>query len=99
VITDSGALAFFRFDPGPLNIIFPLYLYLTIGLSLFILLRNLFTGSKYFNLQVMFLFMGIALPALNDILFWFGVSFIPGYRLTPEFFIFGNIFFAWALFG
>ncbi len=99
VITDSGALAFFRYDPGPLNIIFPLYLYLTIGLSLFILLRNLFTGSKYFNLQVMFLFIGIALPALNDILFWFGVSFIPGYRLTPEFFIFGNIFFAWALFG
>jgi PAS domain S-box-containing protein len=99
VITDSGALAFFRYDPGPLNIIFPLYLYLTIGLSLFILLRNLFTGSKYFNMQVMFLFIGIALPALNDILFWFGVSFIPGYRLTPEFFIFGNIFFAWALFG
>jgi signal transduction histidine kinase/AraC-like DNA-binding protein len=50
-------------------------------------------------MQVMFLFISVALPALNDILYWFGFSFIPGYRLTPEFFIFGNIFFAWALFG
>ncbi len=98
-IVAPGKLAFFSYDPGPLNIIFPVYLYITLGLSLILLLRNLFTGSKYFNMQVMFLFIGVALPALNDILFWFGISFIPGYRLTPEFFIFGNIFFAWALFG
>ena len=98
-IVDPGKLVFYSFDPGPLNFIFPVYLYVTIVLSLLLLLKNLFTSSKYFNMQVMFLFIGIALPALNDILFWFGFSFIPGYRLTPEFFIFGNIFFAWALFG
>jgi PAS domain S-box-containing protein len=98
-IVDPGKLAFFSYDPGPLNIIFPVYLYITLVFSLILLLRNLFTGSKYFNMQVMFLFIGIAIPAMNDILFWFGFSFIPDYRLTPEFFIFGNIFFAWALFG
>ena len=98
-IVGPGKLAFFSYDPGPLNIIFPFYLYVTLVISLILLLRNLFTNSRYFNRQVMFLFIGIALPALNDILFWFGISFIPGYRLTPEFFIFGNIFFAWALFG
>ena len=98
-IVDPGILTFFRYEPGPVNFIFPIYLYSTIGLSLIILLRNLFSGSKFFNIQVMFLFIGIALPAINDILFMFGFSFIQGYRLTPEFFIFGNIFFAWALFG
>ncbi len=89
----------FNYTAGELNFIFPLFLYSALLVSMVILLRNFFTGSKYFNRQVMFLFIGIALPALNDVLFWFGLTFIPGYRLTPEFFIFGNIFFAWALFG
>jgi PAS domain S-box-containing protein len=99
IIAYYGNLPEFSYEPGVMNFIFPVYLFGTLLCSLLILLRNFFTGSNYINKQVFLIFVAIMIPAINDILGWFDISLIPDYRLTPEFFIFGNLFFAWALIG
>ena len=90
-------LPIFSYEPGVFSMFFQIYLFSALLISMFILLRNIFTGSRYSNWQAFFIFIAIALPAINDLQFVRGYSFIPGYKLTPEFFIFGNLFFAWAL--
>lgn len=84
--------------PDFLNI-YLFYLYACLSLSLFILFQRLFGSSYLFKKQLVFIIIAIALPAINDIFFRFNISLIPGYHLTPEMFIVGNVFFAWALFG
>jgi len=87
------------FDLNQIMSLFLFYLYACILLALFILIRSLFGSSSFFNKQILFIILAILLPAVNDMLFRFDISLIPGYHLTPEMFTLGNIFFAWALFG
>ena len=77
-----------------------LFQYFVVGclfFSILILSRNLFRGSKFFNMQILLILFAILIPAVSDFLFRVGFSIIPNYNLIPEMFIVGNIFFALAL--
>ena len=79
-----------------------LFQYFVVGclfFSILILSRNLFRGSKFFNMQILLILFAILIPAVSDFLYRVGFSIIPNYNLIPEMFIVGNIFFAFALFN
>lgn len=75
------------------------YLYASLGISVAFLASALVRNPPYFRLQSVYLLIAVLLPAVNDGLYRFGFSLIPGYHLTPEFFIVGNVFFAIAIFN
>lgn len=75
------------------------HLYFCLFISLFILIKSLFNSNSFFRNQIIFIIIAICIPTLNDLLYRFHISIIPGYHLIGLSFSIGNCFLAWALFG
>ncbi len=95
-IYDLNILRYIANDISRINLV---YLYFCLITAVFLLLYSLIVNPPYFRKQTFFLLIAVFIPALNDVLFRMKISIIPGYHLTPEFFIIGNIFFAVAIFS
>jgi len=86
-------------SPQPYFFIYLIHIYLCLFFSIIILIYSLFNKTIYFRTQTIFILIGLAIPAINDFMFWFGYSLIKDYQLITISFAVGNLFLAYAILG
>jgi len=79
--------------------LFDAFIYITMIISLSILIKSVANKDVYFRKQMFLFIIGGFIPFAYDVLFTFGISPLPNYNLACVFISIGNVFFAWSLFG